>query len=206
MTAPDAHVAVDRRGGVLPVGDGARAGALSNHEDELSVAVDVANRHVHDLRAPDTTVDQEPDEGGIAAVLEVSTLTGVEELAQQIIGEHRNWGFADPRRRHAVELVGPALTLVGKPLEPLCQRPVALRGGSRLELAELVGGERLDVLPVDPLRRGGHPVGAEEGDEPAAGVPVDPHGTFRLVGCPEVTLEVGEERGEVPYHRSRGGG
>jgi hypothetical protein len=73
VTAADAEVAVDGLGRLLAKGTGSRAAALA-HDDchGPRLELDVLDFQAGELAAPHPGIEQEPDDGVVPAVVEVS--------------------------------------------------------------------------------------------------------------------------------------
>jgi hypothetical protein len=87
-------------------------------------------------------VDQQQDDGGVAAAGEVTTLTGSEQPRQVLGPDHVDRLLWQMRRLHAVHRVGRKVALGDRPSEEGVQAPVTVVSGGRLPTGQLAGEER----------------------------------------------------------------
>jgi hypothetical protein len=86
----DPQVAVQRQCGLVPMGQGAFAAALAQHQQHVQVLVEVAEGAAHQLVPAGAGVEQEHDERGVSAGVEALALACLEQPAQAVRGDHRN--------------------------------------------------------------------------------------------------------------------
>ena len=197
----DAQVSVQGLAGLVAEGAGPRATALAQHQRHLVVEVDVLQAQPGQLGAAHAGVDEQPEDGAVAAVLERGPGAGVEQppqllLAQDRWGSLRHLGRAHGRHRAALDLA-----LVGQPLEELLERAEALRQRGRPHAGlGAVDEEGLDVLAPEV----GHSPGApparlgEERVELLDRLGVGDDRGRRLVLGPQVAGEGGQVGRERP--------
>jgi hypothetical protein len=84
------EVAVQRQGSHAAEGNHAGPAALAEHHHDLVVQVEVVERDADALGAPQAGVDQQPDDGGVAAGGEVAALARLEQPAELRVGKGRD--------------------------------------------------------------------------------------------------------------------
>jgi hypothetical protein len=140
------QVAVERLRGLAADGQRPRPAALAEHPDDPLVHVDIVEGHADALGAAPAAVDQQQDDGGVAATGEVAPLAGREQPSQVLGPDHVDRLLGELGWLHAVHGAGRQVALGDRPLEEGAQAPVAVVGGGRLPAGELVGDELLDVV------------------------------------------------------------
>ena len=174
---------------------GSRSTALAHHNRRLLVEVDVLHPQPGELAAAHAAVEEEPDHGVVAAILEVGPCAGVEQLPEVGLAQDGRGSLGHvgrPHRRHRAAL---DLALGRQPLEELLERAEPLRQGRRSHAGILtVDEERLDILPPhvgDPARPPTSRLG-EERLELLDRLRVGHDRRWRLVLGAQVTGERGE--------------
>jgi hypothetical protein len=123
-----------------PRGDRRRVGLLG-HGPRVSL-------EAHQLRAAWADVDQEQDQGGVAAVLEAFAGAGRQETAQAVLGHHGDWLLGHDGPLHLCRRVAVDLVLFVQPSVEDAQHLVVGGGGARGPVGEQVAEERLQVGPA----------------------------------------------------------
>jgi hypothetical protein len=168
-------------GGLAADRERPRPAALAQHPDDPLVQVDIVQGHADAFGPAHPGVDQQQDDGGVAAAGEVATLTGPEQPSQMLGPNHADRLLGQLGRSHAVHGAGRQVTLGHGPLEEGVQPAVAVVGGRRLPAGELVGDERLDVLAAKLAGEDRMAVGLAVGGEQPDGVGVGLDGPGALV-------------------------
>jgi hypothetical protein len=122
------------------------AAALAQHPDDPLIQIDVVQGHACALGAAHAGVDQQQDDGGVAAAGEVATLAGLEQPSEVFGSDYLDGLLGELGRLPAGHRAGLQVALGRRPLEEGVQAPVAVVSSRQLPPSELVGDERLDVL------------------------------------------------------------
>ena len=186
----DPQVAVQRKRGLVPVGQGAFAAALAQHQQHVQVLVEVAEGAAHQLVPAGAGVEQQHDERGVPAGLEALALACLEQPAQAVWGNHRHRLLGLERRAHLGHRVGDVLFLL-QPAVQHAQDLVAGRRGRGGAAGEQVGEEVLKVGAGGVAQA--HATGAQERLDLMEVLQVVAHGPLRAVGGAQVALEGAEE-------------
>ena len=148
-SVPDALVAIERLGRLRPERDDAVSGALADDEHHLGLEVDVLHADADHLPQPHARVDEQPDDGVIAAAHPVLAAGGVQQGAQLLVRQHGHGAFVGGLRRlHLRHRRHRDLVLLDEPAEPLLQTAEpeyhrAHRGAGRRAVVKLLN----DPLP-----------------------------------------------------------
>ena len=149
---------------------GPLAAALADHQHHVVREVHIAQAHAPDLRASAAGVEEQQDQGTVAASLEVPAGAGGQQQPPQLLGRHGGGLVGYPWWFHLGHRVAGDLTLVLQPGVEHPQSAVAVGGGGGLPAGEQTGEVGLDVVAV-----GGGQVdaaGVEEGVELLGGLQV----------------------------------
>jgi transposase len=160
MTGADSEVPVEGLGGPTAERQRALPAALTEHERDLEVEVEIGKAHAGNLGAARAHVDQQQDEGGVAASLEVAASAGLQEPAKGVLAHQRNGLIGHGGRSHLGHRASGDLAFGLQPAIEHPQAPVAVGGRGGLPAGKLVGDERLHVLASRQLEL--HPSGREE--------------------------------------------
>ena len=142
----DAHVAVQRHGGLAAVGQGTLAAALAEHDGHVKVQVEVAELKVGQLATTGAGVEQEHDDGGVPAGLEVLASAGGQQPPEAVLGDDRDGLVRDDRWLHSGHGAGGDLLFLLQPSVQDPQSPVAGGDSLRCPALEQLAEERLQVL------------------------------------------------------------
>jgi len=107
------QVAVEGLGGLAADRQGPGSATLAEHPHDPLVQVNVAESYAGALGPTHPSVDQEKDDGGIAAAGEVTTLAGLQQPSQVLWPNHFNRLLRQLRRAHAAhgaDLESPSAT------------------------------------------------------------------------------------------------
>ena len=124
---PGPKIPVERLGGLTADRQRPGPAALAQHPDNPLVKVDVLQGHTDALGRAHAGVDQQQDDGGVAAAGEVSTLERLEQASQVLEPNHLDGLLGQLRRLHTVHRAGRQVALGHRPLEEGVQAPVADR-------------------------------------------------------------------------------
>jgi hypothetical protein len=91
------------------------------------------------------------NDGRVPPVGEVTTLTGLQQPAQLVIGQHRRRLVGDLGRVHAGHRADGQLALGHRPFEERLEAPVAVQRRERPPALQLVGDEGAHVVAGDRL-------------------------------------------------------
>jgi hypothetical protein len=130
------------------------------------IEVDVHDAEAAQLAGPHPGVDQQPDNRGVAAVLERVAPARGKKRRERSVAEDRHRLLRDRRRRHPLHRRTRDLPLVGQPPEQLLQRPIVL-GDRRRRQATIPHPRQvlLDMLTGDRPDRDRHAGGGKIGRE-----------------------------------------
>ena len=172
--AAGTQVAVDGLGGLDPHRDPADAASLAQHGDLSQLGIHVLGRQAGDLGPAEAAIEEEPDEGGVAAVLEGRATAGFLERPELRHGQRVDGGDFDRGRLGAGHRGDCKLAVTDGPREERAEGAVAVGRGRRLPLGKECGHESLDVGARDRACGARMPgclkMGAEEMDGFAVGL------------------------------------
>src|SRR5215211_7009530 len=130
MASAGAEVLVQRLAGPVAKRQRTIAAALAGHDHHVVLEVEVTQAHAGDLGQAAAGVQQQQDQGAVAAGLEVPPGTGRQQPAQQVLGEHRGGLLGHSWRLHLGHRVGGDLAFLLQPGIEDPQGAVAVgRGG-----------------------------------------------------------------------------
>ncbi len=160
------QVAIQRLRSLTTERTGPGAATLAHDVDDITVEVHIVDLQAHQLVQPCPGVEEQPEKGLVAAVVERLAVARLEdganlvqvELLDRLLGHGRRVHLLHRRRRN--------LAFVDEPLEERGQGSVPVVGGRRLVARQLIGDEGLDVLATDVHRHRRHACGGQEAFEP----------------------------------------
>jgi Transposase/Domain of unknown function (DUF4188) len=124
-----AEVPVECSGGLVTEGNGPLPPALAAHVDHVVLEAHVTDAEAEQLVAASAGVEQEHDDGGVAARDEVPARAGVEQAPECVGGHDRDRLLGDVRGAHAGNRVVGDLAFL---FQPAVQAPERLEAGGGL--------------------------------------------------------------------------
>ena len=115
--------------------------------------VKISEAHAGDLRAARAHVDQKPDQGRVAASLEVPAGAGLQKPPGSVLAHHRNRLIRHCGRTHPGHWTSGDLAVGLQPAVEHAQAAAAVGGRCGLPAGELVGDERLDIFAAPARAR-----------------------------------------------------
>jgi hypothetical protein len=170
------------------------------HPGDTFIEFDVVHVQPDQLVVAHPGVEQYADHGGVSPAPERPV--GVDDFQQPVdvlVFDGRDGLLGHLRRLHSSHRRSRDLALVEQPLEPLLPAPVTVVGGRRLPPVDQSLDERLNVLPGHFGRLGWHPLGLQEGEEPAGGLSVGFDRPLALSLGSQRPLKRGDQSGQISY-------
>jgi hypothetical protein len=179
VPGPGPQVSVECLPGLAAERQQALAAALAQHHQHIEVQIDVVQGEADHLFTAGAGVQQQHDQGGVAAGLEAAARARLEQPLQPVIRHDRDRLVGHDRRPYAHCRVGRHLTFLHQPgVQDLEDLEVGRGGGGR-PAGEEVGDEGLQVGPGGGL---GFATGVQEPVGLADGVQVGGHSGGSAVG------------------------